>query len=158
MQAWRYEQAYWERQREMQAAWAARNYDYANDPYSWAPPTYRYWRGGQDYMVTRYAADLLQQAVRYGYDQGVRAGEADRVDGWRADYRDNFAYQDASYGYNGYYVAPDDYAYYFRQGFARGYQDGYGSDYRYGRFDNGNGNYDILSSILQAILNLQPLG
>jgi hypothetical protein len=99
---------------------------------------------------------MLRQAIRYGYDQGVRAGEADRLDGWRSDYRDNFAYQDAAYGYNGYYVSPGEYSYYFRQGFRRGYEDGYGRAARYGRMYGGN--YDILSTVLQAILNLQPLG
>lgn len=154
-QAWRYQQAYWERRRAMQSAWLS-NYRYDNDPYYWAPATYRYGRAGRDYMVTSYAADLLRQAVRYGYDQGVRAGEADRFDGWRNNYRDNFAYQDAGYGYNGYYVSPDEYSYYFRQGFQRGYEDGYGRAARYGRYDNGN--YSILANVLQAILNLQPLG
>jgi hypothetical protein len=156
MQAWRYQQAYWERQREMQSAWLSRGYSYDNDPYYWAPVSYRYWRDGRDYAITSYAADMLRQAIRYGYDQGVRAGEADRLDGWRSDYRDNFAYQDAAYGYNGYYVSPGEYSYYFRQGFRRGYEDGYGRAARYGRMYGGN--YDILSTVLQAILNLQPLG
>jgi hypothetical protein len=156
MQAWRYQQAYWERRRALQQQWLSRSYDYNRDPYYWAPASYRYWRDGRNYSITSYAADLLQQAVRYGYDQGVRAGEADRLDGWRNSYRDNFAYIDAGYGYNGYYVSPDEYQYYFRQGFQRGYEDGYGRAARYGRYDNGS--YNILTSILQAILNLQPLG
>ena len=39
------------------------------------------WRGGGRYYETnQYGADLLRQAVNYGYDQGVRAGQADRQD------------------------------------------------------------------------------
>jgi hypothetical protein len=67
---------------------------------------------------------LLRQAVNYGYQEGFRAGEADRQDRWRSNYRDSYAYQDANYGYNGYYVDRGDYNYYFREGFRRGYEDG----------------------------------
>jgi hypothetical protein len=63
---------------------------------------------------------------------------------------------DANFGYNGYYVGRDEYEYYFRQGFRRGYEDGYGRDYRYGRYDNGT--YSILAVVLNAILGLQPYG
>ena len=109
---------------------------------------------GRWYEVNRYSADLLRQAVRLGYDQGYRAGEADRYDGWRYDYRNNFAYIDANYGYYGYYVDQAEYNHYFRQAFRRGYEDGYGRGYRYGRYDDGN--YVILASVLQAILGLHP--
>lgn len=147
---------YWERQRALQAQWQARNYSYLNDPYYYTPASYRYQRSGRYYEINRYAADLLQQAIRYGYEQGVRAGRADSLDGWRYDYRNNYAYLDANYGYYGYYVSQQEYNYYFRQGFRRGYEDGYGRAYRYGRYDDGN--YSILTSVLQLILNLQPFG
>ena len=71
--------------------------------------------------------------MNYGYEQGFRAGEADRQDRWRSDYRDSYAYQDANYGYTGYYVDQDEYNYYFRQGFSRGYEDGFNSRYQYGQ-------------------------
>ena len=47
------------------------------------------------------------------------------------------AYEDANYGYTGMYVDQGDYNYYFRQGFQRGYQDGYNARLQYGRNDNG---------------------
>jgi len=47
-----------------------------------------------------------------------------------------------SYGYGGYYVECDDYNYYFREGFRRGYEDGYYSRNQYGR--RSNGKYVIL--------------
>jgi hypothetical protein len=156
MQQYRYQQWYWERQRAMQAQWQARNYNYYSDPYYYTPASYRYFRDGRYYQVNRYAADLLRQAVRYGYQEGVRAGRADRLDGWRSDYRGNYAYMDANFGYNGYYVNRDEYEYYFRQGFRRGYDDGYGRDYRYGAYNDGN--YSILATVLAAILNFQPYG
>ena len=98
---------------------------------------------------------MLRQAIRYGYQEGYRAGRADRLDGWRPDYRNAYAYQDANYGYYGYYVNPREYNYYFRQGFRRGYDDGYGRSYRYGNYVDGN--YLILQNVLSAILNLQHL-
>ena len=93
---------------------------------------------------------------------GARAGRADRVDGWRSDWRNNYAYQDANYGYNGWYVDRSEYNYYFREGFRRGYQDAYGDDYRYGTYYGNNGNIGgndnfavILGTVLQSILGLQ---
>ncbi|GAB3105124.1 hypothetical protein [Lysobacter terrae] len=154
LQQFRYQQDYWRRQRELRNRWDARSYSYYNDPFYYQPISYRYLRAGRWYDVNRYAANLLQQAIRTGYDQGYRAGEADRLDGWHYDYRGNYAYLDANYGYYGYYVDQSEYNYYFRQAFQRGYQDGYGRAYRYGRYDDGS--YVILASVLQTILNLRP--
>ncbi|MEK6301243.1 MAG: hypothetical protein AABO41_11015 [Acidobacteriota bacterium] len=123
--------------------------------YSYAPPQYRYYRGGRYYQANRYSADMLRQAVRNGYEEGVRAGLSDREDRWRSNYQDSYGYQDASYGYNGYYVGLSDYRYYFREGFRRGYEDGYYGRSRYG--SNSNGAFNILTGVLQTILNLQNL-
>jgi hypothetical protein len=57
--------------------------------------------------------------------------------------------------YSGYYVDRDDYNYYFREGFSRGYEDGYDSRYQYGRYSNGTSS--ILGAVLSSILNLQSL-
>ena len=83
------------------------------------------------------------------------AGRADRQDSWRYSYRDSYIYQDANYGYNGYYVQQDDYNYYFRQGFQRGYEDGYYGRRQYGR--NNNGSDSLLSAVLIAVLGLQSI-
>ena len=90
-----------------------------------------------------------------GYQEGFRAGAADREDRWHADYQDSFAYQDANYGYNGYYVDQADYNYYFREGFQRGYEDGYNDRYQYGSYSNGS--YSVLGNVLSLILSFQPL-
>jgi flagellar biosynthesis/type III secretory pathway protein FliH len=45
-------------------------------------------RGGSYYETNEYGADLLRQAVNNGYQEGFRAGEADRQDRWHSDYRD----------------------------------------------------------------------
>jgi hypothetical protein len=105
--------------------------------------------------VNQYGADMLRQAVRLGYEQGFHAGRSDREDGWRGSFGDSFGYQDASYGYNGYYVSLDEYRHYFREGFRRGYEDGFYSRSRYGTYSNGGIN--ILGAILQGILSLQSL-
>src|SRR5206468_8026828 len=102
-----------------------------------------------------YGADLLRQAVNYGYEQGVQAAQADQADGYRGNYQDSYAYRDANYGYNGLYVNQADYNYYFREGFRRGYEDGSTGQYRYGT--NSNGTLGILGTVLSTILNLRQL-
>jgi hypothetical protein len=130
-----------------------REYDYDNDPYFYAPWSYRYSRDGRDYETNWWGARALRRAVQFGYDEGFRTGQADREDGWRASYRDSYAYQDGDYGYDGCYVDPDEYRYYFREGFRRGYDDGYQSAQQYGNYTDGK--YTILAEVLSSILGLQ---
>jgi hypothetical protein len=151
---YRFHQQYLQHLREQQLA-LQQSYDYNRDPYFYTAPSYRYARAGHYYEVNQYAAQLLQDAVSYGYDQGFEAGLADRADHWRFDYASSYAYQDADYGYNGRYVDRGDYNYYFRQGFRRGYEDGYYSRYRYGV--RVSGNLRILGNVLKVILDLRPL-
>jgi len=151
---YRFQQEYVARLRQQQTAvsgWSS--YDYNSDPYFYTAPSYRYSWAGRTYQTNQYGADLLRQAVNYGYQEGVRAGEADRQDGYRFDYRSSYAYEDANYGYTGMYVDQRDYNYYFRQGFRRGYQDGYYSRFQYGRNDNGR--FAIRGNVLTVILNLR---
>ena len=129
--------------------------DYNNDPFFYSAPIYQYNRGGNNYQTNQYGADMLRQAVNNGYQEGYRAGQADRQDRWGSNYQSSYAYQDANYGYNGYYVERDDYNYYFREGFQRGYQDGYNRQYQYGRRTNGT--YIMLNGILGQVLGLQSL-
>jgi hypothetical protein len=130
-------------------------YNYGRDPYFYTAPTYRYFRGGITYETNQYGVDLLRQAVSYGYDEGCRAGLADRQDRWSGGYEGSFAYQDANDGYGGFYVDRDDYNAYFREGFRRGYDDGYGGRYQYGRYASGRGT--ILGAVLATILNFQAI-
>jgi flagellar biosynthesis/type III secretory pathway protein FliH len=144
---WSYQQRYLERLRQDQLR--LQNWRYSD----YGPLNYRYNRGGRYYETNRYGAQMLRQAVNDGYAEGYRAGQADRADGWRGSYQDSYAYQDATYGYDGYYVDVNEYQYYFREGFRRGYEDGYYSHSQYGRYSNGV--YSILGNILGQILNLQ---
>jgi len=128
-----------------------RNNDYYRGSYQYSPIIYRYNRGGSYYYANRYQADLMRQAINYGYEEGYYAGRADRMDRWGFNYRDAYAYQDANYGYSGYYVDRGTYNYYFRQGFSRGYDDGYYSRYRYGR--QYNDGYSLNDSVFRLILN-----
>jgi hypothetical protein len=112
---------------------------------------YRYYRGGNYYYTSQQGAQMLREAVEYGYEEGYRAGQADRQDRWGYGYNQSYGYEDASYGYNGYYVDLDEYRYYFREGFRRGYEDGYYSRNQYGRYNNGG--YNILGNILQGIFS-----
>jgi hypothetical protein len=132
-----------------------RDYDYGADPYFYTPASYRYSRGGRYYETNDYGAAVLRQAVNYGYEEGFWAGQADRQDRWAFNYRDSYAYQDGIYGYGGFYVDRDDYNYYFREGFRRGYEDGYYGRYTYGTYATGK--YAVLGAVLSVILDLQSL-
>ncbi|PYQ12672.1 MAG: hypothetical protein DMF80_17130 [Acidobacteria bacterium] len=151
---YRFQEQYLGRLRQQRLA-LARSYDYSNDPYFYTAPSYGYSYDGRYYETNQYGADLLRQAVRYGYEEGFRAGRADRQDGWRFDPEGSYAYQDANYGYTGRYIDQPEYNYYFREGFRRGYEDGYYGRSQYGRYSNGN--YSILTSLLTQILNLRAL-
>jgi hypothetical protein len=140
-------------QAQRQRIAAERNYQ--TDPYFTTATAYRYRVSGVSRETNQYGVEVLRSAVNNGYTQGVQAGRADRQDGRRSNYRATFAYQDANYGYAGQYVAQSDYNYYFRQGFQRGYEDGYASTSRYGSFNNGTGS--ILSSLLTSILGLTDI-
>jgi len=140
-----------ERQREQLRA--ERRYD--NEPYVVTVPTYRYYFNGGYRETNQYGVDMLRQAVNYGYRRGYSAGAADHEDHWRFDFADSPEYREATYGYTGSYVDIADYSYYFRQGFQRGYQDGYYSRFRYG--NSSNGTFSILANVVAGILNLRPI-
>ncbi len=139
-----------QQQRRLQSA-----YDYNNDPYFYTAPSYRYSRGGSYYETNEYGANVLRQAINNGYSEGYFAGQADREDHWRFDYRNSYAYQDANFGYDGYYGNQGEYNYYFRQGFNRGYRDGYYSRTQYGRYSNGS--WTMLGAFLGQILDLRSM-
>jgi hypothetical protein len=128
---------------------------YGRDPYFSTPASFRYSRGRQSYETNQYGVDLLKQAVNYGYEQGYRTGEADRMDHAASDFEGSFAYQDANYGYAGFYVDRDDYNFYFREGFRRGYEDGYGRHTEFGMYANGRGT--MLDAVLGSIFNVEVI-
>ena len=55
----------------------------------------------------------------------------------------------------GRYVDQGEYNYYFREGFRRGYEDGYYKRTKYGRYANGK--YTVLSIVLGGILKLEVI-
>lgn len=151
---YRFQQQYYAHlAQQQQQLMAAR--DYSRDPYVSAPYSYRYVVSGNPRLTNQYGANVLRQAVDYGYEEGFQAGQADRQDGWAANYRSSYAYTDANYGYTGNYVNQSDYNYYFRQGFRRGYDDGYYGRNQYGQ--SLNGTYSILGTVLSGILGLTQL-
>jgi hypothetical protein len=128
---------------------------YGRDPYFSTPASFRYSRGGQSYETNQFGVDVLKQSVNYGYDQGYRTGEADRMDHAASNFEGSFAYQDANYGYGGFYVDRDDYNFYFREGFRRGYEDGFGGHTEFGTWVNGRGT--ILDAVLGSIFSVQVI-
>ena len=129
--------------------------DYAKEAYVTTPHTYRFRVNGATRETNQFGVDALRQAVNLGYLEGYRSGQADRQDHWKANYANAPAYREATYGYTGSYVDQADYSYYFREGFQRGYDDGYNSRLQYG--SNSNGNYSILSNVLSGILQLTTI-
>jgi hypothetical protein len=130
-------------------------YNYGRDPFFRTAPTVRYYRGGAYYETNQYGANMLRQAVSLGYEEGIRVGMADRQDHWASSYEASYAYQDANLGFTGFYVDRDDYNAYFREGFRRGYDDGYGGRYQYGTYAHGHGT--VLGAVLATILNFQAI-
>ena len=105
-----YQQRYYDRLlRDRRALENARYYN--NLTYN-----YRYYRGGQYYYTSSYGAQMLQRALRLGYEEGYRAGVADRYDRWNYGVDNSYGYEDATYGYDSYYVPLNEYQYYFREG------------------------------------------
>ena len=129
--------------------------DYATDPWVSAPFTYRYVANGANRQTNQYGAEVLRQAVRNGYAQGYRAGQADQKDHSPATYQSTFAYRDANHGYSGRDVDQSDYNFYFRQGLERGYADGFMHRAQYGTVANGVA--IIHNALLSAMLGLQPI-
>lgn len=130
--------------------------DVRRDPYFSAPMTFRYRVGSADHETNSYGADVMRQAVKNGYQQGWKAGRADRRDRWSSSYEQSYGYQDANYGFSGNYLPQSDYNYYFREGFRRGYEDGFARHSQYGTVVNGSPS--ILGAILTSILGLHNIG
>ena len=126
------------------------------DPYFSAPMTFRYRVGSTDRETNQYGAAVMRQAVNNGYAQGWKAGRADRTDHWASNYQQSYGYQDANFGYSGNYLPQSDYNYYFREGFQRGYEDGFARHAQYGTVVNGSPS--ILDAILSSILGLHTIG
>ena len=146
-QARRYREYYQQRLHDQQRRWVTYRY---HDRFFSTPFSQRYRYNGRYWNTNRYGMEILREAANDGYAEGIRAGQADRYDNWRFDYRDSWAYRNASYGYNGRYVDADHYRYYFREGFRRGYEDGYYGRSQYGRQDSGQ--YFMIAAILAAII------
>jgi flagellar biosynthesis/type III secretory pathway protein FliH len=108
---------------------------------------WRVYNNGGYYYTDDRGAQMLRQAVNYGYQQGYRAGQYDARRGNSFGYNSQNMYRTGTYGWS--YVDQNQYRYYFQQGFQRGYQDGY---YRTNRYGSNGGN--ILGSILNTILNI----
>lgn len=153
---YRYQQLYIANLRQQQLRIQSHGgYDYGRDLYLFQAANYRYSRGGRYYETNQFGIDLLRRGVNAGYEQGRLAGLADQQDRWPFNYRNSYAYQDANYGYGGFYVDRPDYNNYFREGFRRGYEDGYYDRSQYGTYANGRAS--ILDALLGAILSFEPI-
>lgn len=152
--AYTYQQAYLARLQQQQNA-LRNNYNYNNDPYFYTAPSYSYIRDGSTFQVNQMGADQLRQAINSGYSEGFRAGQADQQDRYTSGYQNSYAYQNANFGYSGYAGDQDSYNHYFRQGFTKGYDDGYNSRSQFGTVANGKPT--VLGAVLSTILNLQNL-
>lgn len=113
---------------------------------------YRLYRGGNYYETDQRGYDLIRQAVNRGYQIGYREGANARRYRRGDRWNNNSYYGQGSYGYPG-YVDRSQYQHYFREGFERGYRDGYYSQSQYGY--NSGGKWNILANVLSGILNMR---
>ena len=114
---------------------------------------YRVYRNGGYYQTDHRGAELLRRAVNEGYRQGYRQGALNRRSGIYMDHQSATMYRSGIFGYQT-YVDRGQYQYYFRQGFERGYQDGFNSQSRYGYYSGGK--WSILANVLTTILDIRP--
>jgi hypothetical protein len=113
---------------------------------------YRVNRNGAFYQTDERGVEMLKQAVNSGYQEGYRSGRNDRNNRRASGYNNSAIYRKGNYGYRN-YVDAGQYQYYFKQGFERGYTDGFNSRYENGR--NENGAINILGNILENILTFE---
>jgi hypothetical protein len=113
---------------------------------------YRLHRGSDYYETDQRGVELIRRAVNSGYQQGFRSGADDRRYARRSDYRDEQNYRSGTFGYQS-YVDRDQYQYYYREGFERGYRDAYTAQPQFGTYSGGK--WSILSNVLNSILNLR---
>ena len=109
---------------------------------------YRVRRGNKTYNTDSRGADLLRQAVNEGYRQGFQAGQEDRRNRHKNNWKKNNIYRSGNQGYDS-HVDSSQYRYYFQQGFQKGYDDGYNRRNRYGS------NNSILGTILNKIFRVE---
>ena len=114
---------------------------------------YRVYRNGGYYQTDDRGAALLRNAVNEGYRQGYRQGQIDRQRSRYTGYRSSTTYRGAMSGYQS-YVDQGQYQYYFRQGFQRGYEDGFNTQTQYGYYSGGK--LSILANVLGSILDIRP--
>jgi hypothetical protein len=168
IQQLRMQEEYEDRLRAQRARLMQARYDYRNDPGYYTAPNYRYQRDGRYYQTNQYGIQSMERALQAGYSEGYKAGRADRADRWQYDHRSPFAYRDANYGYDGRYINQSEYNHYFREGFQRGYDDGYNNRQNFGRQrsrDDDDGNviegindeWLIAGAVVAAIIGYQVL-
>ena len=83
-------------------------------------------RGRADAPVSRGAGGYADAAFDTGYREGVAAGQQDRRQNARSDYRQSPGYRNGDAGYRPNLGDRNEYRRDFQDGFERGYQDGYG--------------------------------
>ena len=118
-------------------------------------PVYRYSYSGSYFEINEFGATQLRRAINFGYGEGYRMGQADRQDKWHSDYEDSYAFHDATYGYAGVYLDENEYRFYFREGFRRGYEDGFNRHYQYGRSTPDG--FVVTASVMGGILQFRAI-
>lgn len=112
---------------------------------------FRVYRGDRYYETDGQGADLLRQAISEGYRRGYAEGGLDRESSKKNGWEGSSVYKSGSSGYQT-HVDRGEYRYYFRQGFLRGYQDGYAnrSDYGY----QTDGKLEVMVSVVNKLLTV----
>lgn len=112
---------------------------------------FRVYRGDRYYETNGWGAETLRMAITEGYRQGSAQGRSDSEDQKRSNWAASDIYKRAEYGYQQ-GVDRGEYKYYFRQGFQRGYLDGYS-----GRCDYGyavGGKLQVMVSVVNKLMTV----
>ena len=113
------------------------------------------------------SSELRRTALNTGYDEGIKESRKDRGNGNRTEYRNLNSYRRATKGYSSDLGDRELYRRYFREGFEDGYNaESYGrgnrdrrdrnddrDQDRFGRNEDGYGNYGGSSQLRQTALN-----
>lgn len=114
---------------------------------------YRITHEGRDYEMNYDGSELLKQSLNSGYQQGYQVGKDDHKAKRGETFSESLIYQNATTDYQSDVVDLNLYQYYFREGFQRGYADGYRNQKQYGKSTNGI--RFISDTVSQQILNIQ---
>lgn len=85
---------------------------------------YKVFQNGRMFITDARGLEMLKQAVIRGYDEGFKAGLADRRNRRNGGFYKSSVYRSGNFGYQN-SVEMKQYQFFFQKGFSEGYEDGF---------------------------------